>query len=282
MYSASPARTSVLTRRTSLAALVLLLLATLLAVPAAHAQAWAKAKLDKSMRHREWVTIPYGNRKVQAFIVYPEVSRKAPVVLVVHEIFGLSDWARSMADDLAAQGYIAIVPDLLSGAGPHGGGSSDFPDMDATVKAVFQLDPRQVMADLNATADYALHQPSANGQLAVAGFCWGGGKAFEFATLRKNLNAAFVFYGPPPVKEAMAAIQAPVYGFYAGDDNRISSTVPQTEAEMKALDKPYHPVIYPGAGHGFMRAGEAPDATAANRTARDEAWGRFLRHLRSM
>jgi carboxymethylenebutenolidase len=248
----------------------------------AQAQAWAKAKLDKSPRHREWVTISYDHRKVQAFIVYPEVSHKAPVVLVVHEIFGLSDWARSMADDLAAQGYIAIVPDLLSGAGPHGGGSSDFPDVDSTIKAVFQLDPRQIMADLNATADYALRQPSANGKLAVAGFCWGGGKAFEFATLRRHLNAAFVFYGEPPVKEAMPAITAPVYGFYAQDDARISSTVPATTAAMKAAGKLYRPVIYPGAGHGFMRAGEAPDASPANKKARDAGWARLLRLLHTM
>ena len=254
----------------------------LLTAPVARAQDWAKAKLDKSMRHREWVTIPYKGRKLQAFVVYPEVSHKAPVVLVVHEIFGLSDWARSMADDLAAQGYIAIVPDLLSGAGPHGGGSSDFPDMDSTVKAVFQLDPRQVMSDLSAAAEYALHQPSANGKLAVVGFCWGGGKAFEYATLHKNLSAAYVFYGTPPVKEAMPAITAPVYGFYAGDDNRVTSTVAGTTADMKADGKAYFPVVYPGAGHGFMRAGEAPDATAANRKARDEAWARLLRHLHSM
>lgn len=260
------------------------LMAVLLALSGsvAQAQAWAKAKLDKSQRHREWVTINYDHRKLQAFVVYPEVSHKAPVVLVVHEIFGLSDWARSMADDLAAQGYIAIVPDLLSEHGPHGGGSSDFPDEDATVKAVFQLDPRQVMADLNATADYALKQPSANGELAVAGFCWGGGKAFEFATLHPHLRAAFVFYGPPPVKEAMTAISAPVYGFYAGDDARISSTVPETTAAMKAAGKEYRPVIYAGAGHGFMRAGEAPDASAANKKARDAAWARFIRLLGQM
>ena len=249
---------------------------------AAHAQDWAKAKLNKSPRHQEWVTIPYDHRKLQAYIVYPEISHKAPVVLIVHEIFGLSDWARSMADDLAAQGYIAIVPDLLSEHGPHGGGSSDFPDMDSTVKAVFQLDPRQVMSDLSATADYALKQPAANGKLAVAGFCWGGGKAFEYATLHKHLNAAFVFYGTPPVKEAMPAISAPVYGFYAGDDARVSSTVPSTTADMQAAGKVYRPVVYAGAGHGFMRAGEAPDASPANRKARDDAWARFLRLLGRM
>jgi len=246
------------------------------------AQDWAKAKLNKSPRHQEWVTIQYAHRKVQAFVVYPEVKGKAPVVMIVHEIFGLSDWARGMADDLAAQGYIAIVPDLLSEHGPKGGGSSDFPDMDATVKAVFQLDPRQVMSDLKATADYAVKLPAANGKLAVAGFCWGGGQAFEFATLQPQLNAAFVFYGSAPDPAAMKAITAPVYGFYAGNDARITVTVPATTAAMKAAGKVYEPVTYDGAGHGFMRAGEAPDASPANRKARDEAMARLLALLKKM
>ena len=121
---------------------------------------WPKAKLDKSPRHREWVSIKYGNRTVQAFVVYPEVKEKAPVVLVIHEIFGLSNWARSMADDIAAAGYIAIAPDLLSGFGPNGGGSDQFPDQDARVKAVSMLDASVVLSDLDATADYAKKLPA--------------------------------------------------------------------------------------------------------------------------
>ena len=259
------------------------LMALMLVTPSSLvAQDWAKAKLNKSPRHQEWVTIQYAHRKVQAYVVYPEVKGKAPVVMLVHEIFGLSDWARSMADDLAAEGYIVIVPDLLSEHGPKGGGSSDFPDMDSTVKAVFQLDPRQVMSDLKATADYAVKLPSANGKLAVAGFCWGGGQAFTFATLYPNLNAAFVFYGSAPESGAMKAITAPVYGFYAGDDARITATVPATTTAMQAAGAVYQPVIYDGAGHGFMRAGEAPDASPANRKAREEALARMLALLKKM
>ena len=171
-----------------------------LAAPAS-AQDWAKSILDKSPRHQEWVKVKYGSRTVDAFVVYPEVSHKAPVVLLIHEIFGLSDWARSMADDIAAMGYIVIAPDLLSGFGPSGGGTSSFPDQQSVIKAVSSLDPAIVTADLNATADYALKFPSANGKLAVIGFCWGGGQSFRFATNRKNLAAAFVFYGPPPSAE---------------------------------------------------------------------------------
>lgn len=251
----------------------------LLATVPLHAQDWAKKKLDASPRHREWVTITHDGRKVQAFVVYPEVSHKAPVVLVIHEIFGLSDWARSMADDIAAAGYIAVAPDLLSGMGPGGGGSSAFPDQDATVKAVFGLNPAQVTADLDATADYAKKLPAADGKLAVAGFCWGGGQSFAYATHRHDLSAAFVFYGPPPPDEAMKSITAPVYGFYAGNDARISATIPATTTAMKAAGKTYEPVTYEGAGHGFMRAGEAPDASPDNKKAREEGFARLKKLL---
>src|SRR5450631_496216 len=121
------------------------------------AQDWAKQSLEKSPRHREWVPVKYGDRTVQTFVVYPEVKENAPVVIVIHEIFGLSDWARSMADELAAAGYIAVAPDLLSGFGPNGGGSSEFPCQDATTKAVSGLDPAGVLADLDAAADYGTH-----------------------------------------------------------------------------------------------------------------------------
>ena len=243
------------------------------------AQDWAKQILDKSPRHQEWVRIHEGKRTLQAFIVYPQVKNKAPVLLMVHEIFGLSDWARSMADDLAAHGYIVIVPDLLSETGPNGGGSESYPDQDARVRAVSMLDPGAVNADLNAAADYALKLPSANGKLAVIGFCWGGGKSFEFATVRHDLSAAYVFYGPPP--QDLAAITAPVYGFYAGNDARITATVPDTEKEMRKLGKKYEPVVYAGAGHGFMRLGEDPGNTnPANISARKEAMQRLLSLLK--
>ncbi len=243
---------------------------------AAMGQDWAKAKLDKSPRHQEWVKVKYDNRTVDAYVVYPEVSQKAPVVLLIHEIFGLSDWARSMADDIAAMGYIVIAPDLLSGDGPNGGGTSAFPDQQAVIKAVSGLNPDTVNADLDATADYALKFPAANGKLAVVGFCWGGGKSFAFATQRKDLSAAFVFYGPPPPADAMKNITAPVYGFYGGADARISATVPTAKDEMAAAGKKYDPVTYPDAGHGFMRAGEDPANTnPANTTAREEGLKRL-------
>ena len=237
------------------------------------AQDWAKAALLKSPRHGEYVALKHGDRTVQAFVVYPEVSRKAPVVIMIHEIFGLSDWAKEMADELAAQGYIVIAPDLLSGAGPNGGGSDSFAP-DAVTKAVSGLSADQVTADLDAAADYAKKIPAANGKLFVAGFCWGGGKSFAFATHRHDLSAAFVFYGPPPPD--VTTITAPVYGFYAGNDARISATIPATTEAMKTAGKKYEPVIYDGAGHGFMRAGEDPANTVpGNKTARDEGFKRL-------
>jgi carboxymethylenebutenolidase len=247
----------------------------------ASAQEWAKQKLEKSPRHGEWVQIKHDNRTVSAFIVYPEARRKAPVVLVIHEIFGLTDWVRSVADQLAEHGYIAIAPDLLSGMGPKGGKSSDFPGVDAAREAVSKLDPEQVTSDLNATADYAKKLPAANGKLVVAGFCWGGGQSFRFATNRKDLSAAYVFYGPPP--KEFASITAPVYGFYAGNDERIDATIPATKDEMNKAGKTYDPVIYAGAGHGFMRAGEDPDDTnPANKKAHDEGWQRWLKLLKKI
>lgn len=251
------------------------------AATSSYAQDWAKARLDASPRHREYVTLKHDTRTLQAFVVYPEIKEKAPVVLLIHEIFGLSDWAKEMADELAAEGFIVIAPDLLSGFGPHGGGSSEFPSVDATVKAVSGLDPAVVNADLDSAADYAKQIPAANGKIAVAGFCWGGGKSFAFAAHSKVLSAAFVFYGPGPAD--VSTITAPVYGFYAGNDARIGATVPATTAAMKAAGKFYEPVTYDGAGHGFMRAGEDPTNTnPANKTARDQGFARLVKLLHEM
>jgi carboxymethylenebutenolidase len=255
-------------------------LAAIFTAPSASAQDWAKAKLEKSPRHREWVTVKHDGRSVETFVVYPESKDKRPVVLVIHEIFGMTDWVEDLADEVAEAGYIAVAPDLLSGMAPNGGRTSDFPEGKAT-EAVSHLNPDQVTADLNAAADYGLKLPAANGKLFVAGFCWGGGQSFRFATNRRDLSGAFVFYGPPPDKDAMARITAPVYGFYAGNDARIGATVPDAITNMKAAGKTYEPVTYDGAGHGFMRAGEAPDASEGNQKARAGSWARWKTLLAS-
>lgn len=253
----------------------------LLATVSSQAQDWAKARLEASPRHREYVTLKHGSRSLQAFVVYPEVKTKASVVILIHEIFGLSDWAKEMADELAAQGFIVVAPDLLSGYGPNGGGSSEFAGQDATVKAVSGLDPDGVTADLDAAADYGKHLAAGNGKIATVGFCWGGGKSFAFATHRKDLSAAFVFYGPGPAD--VSSITAPVYGFYAGNDARIGATLPATTDAMKAAGKKFEPVTYDGAGHGFMRAGEDPtDKVPGNKTAREQGMSRLVKELNEM
>jgi len=250
----------------------------------ASAQDWAKARLEKSGRHQEWVKVKNGNRTVNSFIVYPEVKGKATAVVVIHEINGLTDWVRSVADQLSEAGYIAIAPDMLSGKGPAGGGTSEFTDRSAVGQAIRDLPPDQITADLNAVADYVSKLPAANGKVAVGGFCWGGSQTFRFATNRPSLKAAFVFYGTgPDSKEAIEKIKAPVYGFYGGNDARVTSTVPKSAELMKEAGKKYDPVTYEGAGHGFMRAGEDPANTVeANKKARDEAWTRWKSLLKTL
>jgi len=269
-------------------------------------QDWARARLAKSPRHQEWVEVKYGNRTVKSFVVYPEVKKKATAVVVIHEIFGMSDWVQALTDELAEAGYIAIAPDLLSGMAPNGGGTDELAASNGVGQAIGKLPPDQITADLNAVADYVSKLPAANGKVAVAGFCWGGSQSFRFATNRPTLKAAFVFYGTAPTtappnpaldKAALAKISASVYGFYGENDMRVDATVPTTTDAMKELNKKYDPVTYAGAGHGFMRAGEAPpppspaakgDADAdkaatekygkeltaykANQKARDDAW----------
>jgi carboxymethylenebutenolidase len=240
-----------------------------LTVVTASAQDWAKGRLEKSSRHGEWVEFKSGERTLKAFVVYPEKKEKAPVVLVIHEIFGLTDWVRGVCDQLAENGVIAIAPDLLSG--------QTYDDIDGARKAISALPKEQVKADLNATSEYALSKiPSANGTLAVCGFCWGGGWTFSYASVNPKLKAAYSFYGAAVDNaEDAAKIPCPVYGFNAEKDERVNATIPKAEELMKAAGKKYEPVIYKGAGHGFMRDGESPTGTPENKKARDDAWERW-------
>lgn len=257
---------------------------TLLAVTArSSGQDWAKARLEQSPRHREYLTIQHDGRSIRTYVVYPEVKGKAPVVVLIHEIFGLSDWMKLEADEVAAKGFIAIAPDLLSGVGPNGGGSdalyASAGGQDSVIKNVMGLDATQVNLDLDAVADYGKKLSAASGTVVVGGFCWGGTKSFEFAAHRTDLSAALVFYGTPPASAEMTKIHTPVYGFYAENDARVSSTIPDATAGMKTAGKRYDPVIYAGAGHGFMRAGQAPDASEANKKAFTDGAARMFEIL---
>ena len=240
-------------------------------------QEWAKQRLAKSPRHQEWVKVKNGTREVNSFVVYPENKNKATAVVVIHEIFGLSDWIQSLTDQLAEAGYVAIAPDLLSGMGPNGGGTTSL-DRQAIGQAVRDLPPDQVTADLNAVAAYISKLPASNGRVVVAGYCWGGSQTFRYATNNPNIKAGFVFYGSGPAssdgtpdKEALAKIKAPVDGFYASNDARINATLPKTSEVMTELKKTFDPVTYENSGHGFMRAGEAPEPVAPQATGNKEA-----------
>ena len=234
-------------------------------------------RLEESPRHHEWVDIKAaGGRTVRAFVVYPQVKDPVAAVVVIHENRGLNDWARSVADQLAEAGYVAIAPDMLSQTGPGGGGTESFASTDAARTGIYELPDEQVLTDLDAAVAYARTLDANNGTVAVGGFCWGGGQTFRYATHNPDIAAAYVFYGTAPEDaEVFKSIKAPVHGFYGGNDRRITGQVPRVTEQMKQAGKAYEPVTYDEAGHGFMRGGEAPDASPANRKAMTDAWARW-------
>jgi len=240
----------------------------------------AKAALEKSPRHGEWadIKVPGMEKPMPAYVVYPESKEKAPVVIVIMEIFGLSDWIRSVTDQLAAEGFIAIAPDLIAGKGPGGTGSEALKSQDDAPPLVRGLKPEEVVARLNATREYGKSLPAANGKTATVGFCWGGGSSFMYATAQPELNAAVVFYGAAPQADALSKIKAPVLGNYGENDARINATIDATKKEMSRLGKPYTVHIYPGAGHGFMRQQDGQNG--ANAKATQQAWPTTIAFLK--
>jgi len=243
-------------------------------------EAQAKAGLEKSPRHGEYVDVkmPAGGAAIRTWIVYPERKDKAGVVIIIHEIFGLSDWIRGVADQLAREGFIAVAPDLVSGLGPNGGGSDSAASRDDVVKLIRGVTPEMATARLDAVRDWAVHLPAANGKSATLGFCWGGGRSFAYAVSQPALNAAVVYYGTSPEAADLARIKAPVLGLYGGDDARVVATIGPAEAEMKKLGKTYETHVYDGAGHGFLRAQD--DRAGANLKATQNAWPRTVAFLR--
>ena len=255
---------------------LLLLTLSFLLTSITTAQDFALEQLENSPRHHEWVTVEHDGREVYNFVAYPETSDNVPVMIVIHENRGLTDWVRSFADQMAEAGYIAIAPDLLSGFDEDHARTSDFTSSDAARDALYQLDSDQITADLMAVQSYAEGMEAGNGTIVVGGFCWGGSQTFRYATNADGLDAAMVFYGSPPSdEEAYANISVPVYGFYGEDDQRINSTIPQTEELMAEYNKTYDYVIYDGAGHAYMRRGDDPNGSDANKAARDQSWERL-------
>jgi carboxymethylenebutenolidase len=241
------------------------------------------AALSNSPRHQEWVEIDNNGKKIHTWVVYPQKSEKAKVVVLIHENKGLTDWVRNLADQVAAEGNIAVAPDLLSGFSEKEQKTSDFASEDAARTAIGQLKKEVVASDLAAVTAYAKKIESSNGKVVSAGFCWGGSQSFALATTSKDLSVALVFYGSAPEnKNEYTNISVPVYGFYGENDERINSTLPKTTQYMSEFKKPFESVIYPGAGHAFMRLGEDKTGEVANQTARDAAWLRMKEILQKL
>ena len=240
----------------------------------------AKGQLDTTPRHGEFVDIKWGEGKppLRTWIVYPEKKGKAGVVLVIHEIYGLTDWIRGVADQLAREGFIAVAPDLISGMGPGGGGTDSVASRDDVVKLVRALTPEETRARLDAVRTWAAKVPAANGRVATMGFCWGGARSFAYAAAAPPPAAAVVFYGSSPDSATLPGVKAPVLGHYGGDDARVNATIEPAKAALGKLGRSYEPNVYDGAGHGFLRAQSMREG--ANLKATREAWPRTLAFLR--
>lgn len=237
------------------------------ALPAGAAD--ANQRIETSPRHGEWVMVRSGQDSIRSWVVYPERSDAAPVVVVIHEIFGLSNWIRAVADQLAAEGFIAIAPDLLTMKNvpvlPDG-------EVDAQVarSEIRTLDPSDVNRYLSAVGEYGMSLPAAKRTYGVVGFCWGGSTSFAYAVAAPGLAASVVYYGTSPATESLTSVRAPVLGLYGGADNRVNATIPAADSAMKAMGKTYEPHIFDGAGHGFLRQQDGQDG--ANMAATREAW----------
>jgi carboxymethylenebutenolidase len=231
--------------------------------------AGALARLASSPRHGEWVTIQTGNGdSLRTWVVYPERSTKAPVVLVVHEIYGLSSWIRSVADQLAADGFIAIAPDLLTMKNlPAGPDSVVAPLAQAAIRT---LDPAWIQRQLDAVAQYAMSLPAAEKKYGIVGFCWGGATSFAHAVHSPSLGASVVYYGVSPKTPELESVRAPVLGLYGGNDTRVNPTIAPADSALRALGRTYVYSIYPGAGHGFLR--QQTGQNGANMAAARAAW----------
>lgn len=233
----------------------------------------SQRRLDPVTTHGEWVTIKKGKETIRAYVAYPERKTKAPAVIVIHEIFGLTDWEPTVADRLAKEGFVAIVPDLLSSQ--HGKSPKD---PDEGRKLIGELEPDRVTADLNATYDYVNKLPAVEkDHIGTIGFCWGGGQSFRYATNNPRLMAAVVAYGPAPDSAAIKQIKAPVLGVYGENDERINASLPDVAAKMESAGKTFTYEVYPETGHGFLKPGrQGSDGPQVKR-----AWDRILEFYRA-
>ncbi|MBT9372961.1 dienelactone hydrolase family protein [Rhizobium sp. CSW-27] len=262
-------------------------------------QSFATSRLNGSQRDGQWVSLQLKDRTLRAFLRYPnkEIQSPVPIVIVLHEVFGLTDSTRNTADRISEMGYLTITPDMVSGLAPNGGGVEDFSNSRQTAEVVTGQLHANVVAQINAWARYGLNLPQSNGKLAVVGLSWGGGAAFRYAVSADHhpaLKAAFSFYdvGPPVFNQGpnrannppmdISAMDVPVYGFYPTNDLRVMDSLPTTIEAMRAAEKLFFPEIYEGADHGYMRLGEDPaNENVANKTALYKSLDRLKAELKN-
>lgn len=259
-------------------------------------QVWAQEKLDKIKLRSKWIKVPNGDHPINAWVVYPKQKKKGPVVLVLHEAFGMTNSARLTAAEIASMGYVAIAADMVSGCGPNHGDVDSFTEAGSLTYALVHRPTESVNADLNALVDYAKQLPESDGRLAIVGLSWGGGAAFRFVATehRDDLKAIFVFYdiGPPrETQKTMAAakpisvadIAVPVYGFYPTRDGRTMAGLQPTKDAMAAAGKFFDAVVYQDADHAFLRVYKDPsNNNPANAFAYKDAMRRIAAGLHSI
>jgi carboxymethylenebutenolidase len=242
--------------------------------------AGAAAALEKSPRHGEWVTVKLSpTDSVVAWVVHPQRSDKAPVVVVLHENAGLTVWARSVADQMAADGFIAIAPELLTMR--RTGNIRTEWARDSAVAANGTITEAEVNRWIDAVAKHAMALPNAVQKYGIVGFCAGGARSFLHAVHSPTLGASVIYYGGAPMAGRFGSIRAPMLGLYGGNDARITNAVPAVDSSLKALGKSFEYKVFPGAGHGFLRAQEP--AGGPNLEASKQAWPMtvafFKKHL---
>ena len=272
-------------RRAALLALLVLVPAAAVAgskrpVSLPPSEAAAQQRLETSPRHGEYSSVAYeGGTPIRTWISFPERRDRAGVVLIISEIYGLSDWIRGVADQLAADGFVAVAPDLISGLGPNGGGTESVSSRDSVVALIRSLTPEETARRVAAVREHALQLPASNGKYATIGFCWGGSRSFEAAAAVPAPAVAIVYYGASPDSATLLRVTAPVVGHYAGDDARVNGTIDRAKAALAAKNVAYGVNVYDGAGHGFLRQQDARDG--ANLRASQRAWPRTIEVLRA-
>jgi carboxymethylenebutenolidase len=236
----------------------------------------AKGTLASSKLRKEFVDIPMDRVKLHTWVEYPEGDGKAPIVIVMQHAPGMDEWQRSLADQLALEGFIAIAPDLNSGLGPNGGNFDSFVDADSVSRAIARLNENDILERYKAARNWGMKLARANGKSASIGFCMGGGNSFRLAAEVPDLNAAVSYYGNPSKDFNFSKIHAPVLAFYGEEDARVTSTLPATEAAMKEHGKSFEAHNYPHTTHGFVEY----QTLAGNLEALTDAWPRTIAFLK--